>query len=142
MWSSSSSPSSSPLLILPPPYPLPLLILYPSLSSTPPCPPPGYEHAYAGEAAGSRAWRRSWFLQFLLLAYGQQDPQNSGTQRQAKPGLWSTILQYFFGDLLLKGNHYEINVYTFFALVTSKPRNRLCYTCWRNLTSSIGKWRG
>ena len=27
-----------------------------------------------------------------------------------------------FSDLLLKGNHYEIKVYTFFSLVTSKPR--------------------
>ena len=27
-----------------------------------------------------------------------------------------------FWDLLLKWNHYEMKVYTFFSLVTSKPR--------------------
>ena len=45
-----------------------------------------------------------------------------------KPALgaifWALELPYvntFLGDLLLKGNHYEIKVYTFFSLVTSKP---------------------
>ena len=34
------------------------------------------------------------------------------------------MLSYFFGDLFLKGNHYEIEVYTFFSLVTSKSSER------------------
>ena len=43
-------------------------------------------------------------------------------QDPPKSGLWSTIPLILFGDLFLKGNHYEIKVYTFFSLVTSKPK--------------------
>ena len=40
-------------------------------------------------------------------------------------GFWTWALEYhtlipFWGDLLLKGNHYEIKLYAFFSLVTSK----------------------
>ena len=37
-------------------------------------------------------------------------------------GFWSTILEYFFGVPVPLRNHYEIKVYTFFSLVTSKSR--------------------
>ena len=36
------------------------------------------------------------------------------------PGFWSTILEYFFLVPVPLRNHYEIKVYTFFSLVTSK----------------------
>ena len=36
-------------------------------------------------------------------------------------GFWSTILEYFFLVPVPLRNNYEIKVYTFFSLVTSKP---------------------
>ena len=39
----------------------------------------------------------------------------------AGSGFWSTMLEYFFLVPVPLRNHYEIRVYTFFSLVTSKP---------------------
>ena len=60
-------------------------------------------------------------------------------------GFWSTILKYFFGvpvPLILR-NHYEIQVYTYFSLVTSKSRLRPVLQSrsmpWRATSSRAGR---
>ena len=40
-------------------------------------------------------------------------------------GFWSTILEYFFLVPVPLRNHYEIKVYTFCSLVTSKSSHAL-----------------
>ena len=45
-------------------------------------------------------------------------------------GFWSTILAYFFGVPVPLRNHYEIKVYTFVSLATSKSSRYIyIYTC-------------
>ena len=57
---------------------------------------------------------------------GLVEEQLSAVQGQvvSVAGFWSTILKYFFGVPVPLRSHYEIQVYTYFSLVTSKSRSR------------------